>query len=294
VIATRKASRRRGPAARGTTIGEISAAVKLPDWTPPIVCQLVTYLLRMRADRQPDLLPLLKRLTSDFRMRKVWTELLRRKRIDYAPTHEYLHPVSEAGPHLSWTQRTQSLRRRAAELRKRGGTGLEEAARLETLARLIQLTETKLLVPWSGEPSPQDLALACFFNQVVELAQSSPKAVPVRKAKTARRRYITMAKQLLIDAGEHADQRLLHAAYAYEELADLAAPPVSSPLVVPRNQRRDATLKGFVITLADVTNQIFHAPLYGTIATVTNVTFDRDDMTDKKVRRMLRASRPPL
>jgi hypothetical protein len=288
-----RASKRRGPAPRGTTNGEISAADKLPDLTPAIVCQLVAYFLRMRADRQADLLPLLKRLTSDPRMRKVWTELQRRKRTDYAPTNEYLHPVSEAGPHLSWTHRTQSLRRRAAELRECGGTGLEEAARLEISARLIQLTETTLLVPWSGEPSPQDLALACFFNQVVELAKSSPKAVPVGKARSARRRYITMAKQLRIDAGEHADQRLLHAAHASEELADLAAPPASSPLLVPRSQRGDATLKGFVITLADITNQIFNAPLYGTIATVTNVAFDRDDMTDKKVRKMLRASRPP-
>jgi hypothetical protein len=204
--------------------------------------------------------------------------------------------VSGPGTHTSWTPGAKSLQRRAAELRNLGGPDLREAHRLEASARLTQLVETKLQFQWRSEPSPQDLALLCFFDQTLKLAFSPPKAVTIAQANKARKPYIAMANRLRADAVKHSegypDQRLLNAAYRYEELANNIAPTNNSPLLVQRKHRGDPALRGFVIALADMTNEIFNARLYGTVSTIANVVFDRSDISAENVRKMLRIASP--
>ena len=102
-----------------------------------------------------------------------------------------------------------------------------------------------------------------------------------------------MAKTIREDAAEkqrmrdYFDHRLLDAAFDYEELADDAVGPLGTTVLVSRKPRSEPRLKGFVMALASTTKVIFRAPLYGTVATLTNVTLERSDITDDKVRKML-------
>jgi hypothetical protein len=300
-MALPRVSKPQGPAARGTGTVE-KFAVKFPDWIPQSVRDLAQIMYANRNTADSQLLPLLTRLTSDPRMRKVWSELLRRKRIDYVPTDDFLHPASAPGRHTSWTPQAKSKRERAGELRKLGGSNLGEAARLDACATLAELLGTHFLFPWQAgqELPPQDLALACFFDQLVRLARNQPKPVSLAEARRVRNRYLAIAKRIRADAAEQervkgfADDRLWAAAYAYEELADVAAPPEGSPLLVQRKHRSDATLKGFVIALTDITQAIFQSRLVGTVANAANVVFNRDDVTDARVRKMLRTTPLPL
>jgi hypothetical protein len=108
-----------------------------------------------------------------------------------------------------------------------------------------------------------------------------------------------MAKLLRADAaeqkarGDSRHSQLWAAAFAYDELADAAAPPPGSQLLVTRQHRGDARLKGFVLALAAVTKDVFGTPLCGSLATTANVVFSRGDLTSDVVRKMLsHAPRP--
>ena len=285
-------------AARGAAA---EVAVDLPDWIPRSVRDLLPIisagLQRQGATREA--FQLLHSLISDPRMKKVWNELLRRKRQDYESTEAFVHPASRT----SWTPKATSERRRAVELRKLGGSENEaEAVRLEWLAALAEVADVQMLFPWyPGRPElpRQDLAVAYFFHQTFVLAQQSPRPVPLSEARKARRHYLDMADQIRADAAQQerlkrrVDRRLWEAAFAYEELADAAAPPPGSPLLVERQHRNDQRMQGFVMALAGTTSQAFGAPLCGTVATVANVVLGRDDLTAETVRKMLpRALRP--
>jgi hypothetical protein len=104
-----------------------------------------------------------------------------------------------------------------------------------------------------------------------------------------------MASRLRADAakqkGYSINERLMAAADAYEELADEVAPPPTSPLVVRRKPRTCEELKGFSIAVIEVTNAIFGRRLLRTVATLANVVFDRTDMTNSRLGKMLHSPR---
>jgi len=161
-----------------------------------------------------------------------------------------------------------------------------------------------MMFPWPQgrcpELPPQDLAMAFFFQQAFTLGQQNIRPVPIPEAKKKRLRYLKMAEQIRADAAEHErlkghvdPRRLWEAAFAYEELADAAAPPPGSPLLVERQHRGDPRLKGFVLALGAITKDVFGTPLCGSLATTANVVFRRDDLTADAVRKMLyHAPRP--
>jgi hypothetical protein len=285
-------------AARGAAA---EVAVDLPDWIPRSVGDLAQIksddLHRQRAE--PEILELLRRLTSDTRMKNVWNELQRRKRQDYERTEAFVHPASQT----SWTSQATSGRRRAVQLRKLGGSeNAAEADRLELSAAAAEVGVRMLLFPWHrGRPELplQDLSMAFLFDQAFTFGRQNIRPVPIREANNTRRRFLKMAEQIRADAAEqerlkrYVDRRLWGAAFAYEELADAAAPPPGSPLLVERQHRNNQRMQGFVMALAGTTSQVFGAPLCGTVATVANVVLGRDDLTAEKVRKMLpRVLRP--
>jgi hypothetical protein len=191
----------------------------------------------------------------------------------------------------------------AEKLRQRGGfRNKSEANRLEAWAAMAELGEVDRIFPfYQGHPelSTQDLALAFFFDQAFELGQRNIRLLPISEVRKQRDHYLWMAQQLRVDAveqerlGFYEGHRMLDAAFAYEELASAARPPPGNSLLVARQLRGDARLKGFVIALGDITKNVFGTPLYGTIASTANVVFSRDDLTADAVRKMLsHAPRP--
>jgi hypothetical protein len=136
------------------------------------------------------------------------------------------------------------------------------------------------------------------FHQTFAFARQKPRAVSQSDAQTTRNHYVAMAKRILADNIElqrlrgYPDERLERAASAYLERADGLAPGSGSPLLVNRKHGRNESIKGFVLELAATTKAIFGASLFGTVATLTNVAFDRTDITAGQIRRMIPSHTP--
>ena len=239
---------------------------------------------------------LLRRLACDPRMKKVWNELLRHKRTKYRTTRAFVHPVSSP-PKSFWTPEARArLRRGGLICSLGGGEPSAEAKHLETSALLAEFAGTACLFPrYEGQPEipRQQVALAFLFHQAFAFARQKPRAVSQSDAQTTRNHCVAMAKRILADNIElqrlrgYPDERLERAASAYLERADDVAPGPGSPLLVNRKHGRNELIKGFVLELAATTKAIFGASLFGTVATLTNVAFDRADITAGQIRKMV-------
>jgi hypothetical protein len=185
------------------------------------------------------------------------------------------------------------LRERAKEMRRLGRQ--VEAKRLDLYAGVSEITIPQEILHQLGPPPlpTQDFALAWFFDQVVKLARHPPKPITLTEVLRLRKPYVAMASRLRADAAKQkGSEPLMAAADAYERLANAVAPPPTSPLVVRRKPRGDEELKGFLIAVIEVTKAIFGQRLLRTVVTLANVVFDRTDMTDSKLRKML--ALPPV
>jgi hypothetical protein len=285
---------------------EIDDVLKVPDWVPARVARLAHLMHEDATKRRADAesIELVRRLTCDPRMKRVWNELLRRKRANYRTTEAFLHPV-RSGPQTFWTREARARRRRAEELRTLANGGARaEVKKLETWALLSELGRTTFSGShiFSGYDGPeidrqQLQALAFLFHEAFTLALQKPQPMSRTDAQTARSLYLSMAERIAGDNTEREslhgfpDERLSEAACAYLELADEMAPAPGSPLLVDRKHERNEFIKGFVLEFASTTTEIFGEALFRTVATFANVALNRDDLTGQQVRKLV-ASTP--
>jgi hypothetical protein len=258
----------------------------LPDWLPPVVANYAQK--AFTAARKDISLKTLERLTYDDRMEQVWSELQRRKRqADYSRTETFLHPATSRE---SWSPEARANALRAQKLLQEGGSNNEhEAKKLELIARLNEFAEKS--EAGSNTLTSQNLALVFVLQQALKFSQQQLRPVPKIEADQKRKHYLQMARRIRADLAlrkpySSATTRLSDAAFAYEELADQAAPPPGDPLLVTRQRRGDKHQNGFVIALVGTTTAVFGSPLYGVVATMTNVAFGCSHWTDAKVRKM--------
>jgi hypothetical protein len=267
---------------------------KLPSWLPqPIAAHARQIICRTASDEL-----LLRRLASDFRMKGVWTELLKRKRFNYKSSEEFRYPAT---PRLDWSPEVRAKQRRVQTLRRTFSPINEnEAKKLEVYAALNRFADVET---WGRELPVQDRALVAFFDQAFEFARSNSSPVPRAVAQKKRAHYLEMASRIRADAEQHdpiqgvavvglagvgsvhARLPLLEAALAYEELADKVAPPPGHPLLVGRKRRGDERQTGFVLELVDATRAIFDNALRGIVAIVANVAFECEYWTAERVRK---------
>jgi hypothetical protein len=276
---------------------------EVPDWVPGPVSHLAHLMHKdaIKREEKAESIELLRRLTCDPRMRKVWNELLRRKRTNYRASKTFLHPV-RSGPQTFWTLEARKRRRHAELIRTLSdGEARAEVKELEMWASLSEFAGTMYIFSgshiFSGYEGPeidrQHHALAFLFHEAFTLARQKPEPVSLTDAQVSRNHYLTMAKCILSNNTErqrlrgYPDERLSKAASAYLELADELAPAPGSPLLVMRRHGRNDFIKGFVVEFASITKEIFGAPLLRTVATFANVALGRDDVTGDKVRKML-------
>ena len=275
-----------------------------PEWTPPCIRDLAQLLYNKRHKarakdkkkaRAKDK-KIFYRLTLDPRnprMKRVWDELLKKKRLKDRKTEQYLHPTATSdGGKRFWSFRARSLQSRAEELRKRGEG--PEADRVQVRAILVEMEVPNIFSRLQrAKFEPQEQGLIFLFYTAFKFAQETPQSVSVAEERKAAGRFRAMAKTIRADAAEeqrvrgYFDHRLLDAAFAYEELADDAVGPLGTAVLVSRKPRSEPRLKGFVMALASTTQVLFGAPLCGTVATLTNVALERSDITDDKVRKIL-------
>jgi len=72
-----------------------------------------------------------------------------------------------------------------------------------------------------------------------------------------------------------------------QRLSSPRSPHIEDPWVIVR-KTPDVGMRSFVIGLSITTLTLFGKPLYHTLANITNVVFGRRDITDGRVRELLR------
>jgi hypothetical protein len=244
-----------------------------PEWVPQCIQDLVQILYNdaNRHNCTKDV-EILDRLTLDPRMKRVWDELLKKKRLNYRKTEQYVHPMASYDePKRFWSFAARSLQSRAEERRKRG-EGLE-ADRVLMRAAVLEMEVPNIfnrLHP--AKLAPQERGVIFLFYTAFKFAQEMPQLVSVAEARKA---FRAMAKTIRADVATQ-KQRMrgyfdLDAACAHEELADDAVGSLGTVILVSRKARSEPRLKGFVMVLASTTKELFGVPLYRTVATLTNV-----------------------
>ena len=263
----------------------------LPDWLPRPVGDFAQSLWEgLHRQAEPEVGDLLRRLTSDPRMKKVWNELRRRKRESYEPTERFVHPVTSVG---SWSPQSRYNLQYPEQLRRGGGPTPEAFSAYEALILTSRYQGQGPSLPL------RDLAMAYFFHQAFILGQQNIRLISISELRKKQRHYLKMAKDLRADASEQEQLGLYdgrwmtEAACTYEELAKVPAPGPGRSLLVTRPPRGRTRHKGFVITLSSITKNVFGTSLCGCVATTANVVFGGDEITADTVRKMLsHAPRP--
>jgi hypothetical protein len=257
--------------------------IELPAWLPPAVA---SHARQINYQTASDEL-MLRRLTSDPRMERVWTELLKRERSDYKSSDRFKYPATHR---MDWDPQSRNHLRRARTLRQMPSPQNEhEANKLEMYVKLHWAA--KSAASESSELTMQERGLAAFFSQAFEIARTDAGPVTRAVAQQKRAHYLDMADRIRTDVGDldsFLEKELIDAAFAYEALADRAAPPPGHPLRIQRRPRGDERQIAFVRQLADATKAIFGHSLHGTVATVANVAFGCAYWSDARVAKTAR------
>jgi hypothetical protein len=239
--------------------------IPTPDWVPPIVCHAANAIAGAMPDMPEDTEALLIRLLTDERMKEVWEEISKHKRIDHKTSVEWFYPVSIPGEIGSWTALAQAWRQHATGQRSLGdGAG---AAQFEDWASAANRLDS------GSEPADEDAqrALAMALLLCLTVGHFNAGLRTIRKSDLDR-----VVDALRADGeAEKAD--------AYVRTA---AESANAPFFVIR-QRTDARIEAFVKGIAARTKSIFGTSLYGVLAILTNVAFGVD-YDQQRIRVLLR------
>jgi hypothetical protein len=151
------------------------------------------------------------------------------------------------------------------------------------------------------EPTPtdaqsaQDVTVGYFFHLIYSYALDELPTVSLSKIQKGQH-AIWATEGLLRKAGENLRsfgmednaQIVERIASDCEENAYWTEPDDDDPWVIGR-YRGDMRLRTYAAWIANSSKELFGQQLYGTLATITNVVFERSDMTGSKIREMLRA-----
>tara|TARA_R110000868_G_scaffold70819_3_gene207983 strand:- start:21718 stop:22461 length:744 start_codon:yes stop_codon:yes gene_type:complete len=242
--------------------------VAAPDWVPPAVVRVAQMILMTGGSLNLDSQLALTRLIHDQRMKTVWSELLKHQRDNYRVTQTPFHDSKLPKEIESWDALAQTHRQRAADFRELGGNDEaawydNEASFMESRHKQIQNSEITL-------EQRRELALVDLFSRAVAAYASGTETIT--------------RKEFGQYLGELRASGQSGVADAYERQA---SSEVGSRFLVDR-RRTDARLEAFVETIALETNTLFGQPHFGTIATITNVTFDRSDFSRQRIRTILK------
>jgi hypothetical protein len=171
-----------------------------PEWIPPCIQDLLQILYNdaNRHNCTKDV-KVLDCLTLDPRMKRVWDELLKKKRLDYGKTEQYVHPTAiYEDKRFFWSFAARSLQSRAEERRKRGEG--READRVQMRAILAEIEVPNIFNRLSpAKFAPQEQGLIFLFYTAFKFAQETPQSVAVAEARKAARRFRAMAKTIRAD-----------------------------------------------------------------------------------------------
>lgn len=266
------------------------------DWVPEAV-RLMAAKLWYECSMEKDpakARQFLERLIINPMMERVWDELYKKRRVEHKATEEFLYPACVTNASAAVRNR-----RRALELRKKGGSVNErEADQLEAEAALYERENDQ-------PPDPtfeQDRAVQLLFRNAYQSALN-PQPIFASDLRSNIRKLGDAAKQLrkissVLSSLELTDEarQLKTIAEACVDQADGVLETLHAheregddPWIITRN-KGDLELRLFVADMVITTTMLFEKELHGTIANIANAVFERDDVTAATVREMLRVS----
>jgi hypothetical protein len=272
-----------------------SISDKFPNWIPPAIIHAAEQLhAELMSERNPtEALVVWSRLVFDSRMNRVWQELYKKKRLNHLATEEFFYPACVT--HKSFAAKN---RRVALKIRQKGGPENERDANLlEAEAAVLEsIDDPHTDSKWSE----QDRAVQLFFyhaykealdHKLVFLSDLEAKSRKVQEiAERLRCEAATLSSlgmkreaRKLREIASDCDDEALNILPARESDGSLA----DDPWIIAR-RRGNLAVRTFVASFSIPVSQIFGTNLYSTLATVTNVVFNDQNLTGGKVRDMLR------
>jgi hypothetical protein len=281
-----------------------STTVTFPNWVPTAVIDAAKQLhSELASEENPaEALELWSRLMFDLRMKRVWQELYKKKRNRHKATEGFFHPAC-----MTNASDATRKRRTGLELREKGGLkNASEADLLEAEAALVEGEYDPLADPrWSE----QDRAVQLFLRRAYE-AGLNHELVFLSDLEAKVSKLQKVAKRLRSDSAVLSSLGMEREARKLQRIASncdceafriLPNQPIPSeqndgppfnlqtddPWIITR-RRGDLELRTFLANLSVITGTLFGQALYGTLATVANVRFNREDVTHRRVWEMLR------
>ena len=226
---------------------------ELPSWLPPAVATaaMFEYANTASEDQTGRAVDLWGRLTTDPRMDLVWKELYKKRRVSHLRTDEFRY------------------------------------------SRFEVLKSEGTLLKWMPNPpaepqSAQDGAVSYFFHCIYQYALNEPPRISLSEIEdvlSTRRTAETLlreaAEKLSAIGMEEYAEEVERIASDCEQHGYWAEPDVDDPQIVQRD-RGDPRLRTYVRSIAQSSRELFGHPLYGTLATITNVAFGGATMTEFK------------
>ena len=239
-----------------------------PDWTPAIVCEMANYLAPLLVNAPAEVKVLLFRLVWDERMKSVWEEIGKHKRIRHVSSEEWFYSAHLPAETESWSSLASSLRREENNLRDLGDR--VAADRFSSWAAGAEARAATAGSNARPDIPPQELAMAVILALV--LSHFSAGLRTVRKSD-----FNALIARLRAEGKEREAEAYLRQ----------ANDPTNKQYLVDR-QRTDARIEAFVKGLATETTKIFGSPLYGVLAILTNVAFEGAGYDQQRIRALLR------
>jgi hypothetical protein len=302
--------------------------LNLPAWLPPAAQFVATKIYQRELNEgTSDDLRLLNRLTSDERMRKVWSVLNGNKYSKSGSSREFSHPMQfyfhylaqskrkKASEHRDWEARAKALEREAdqlpvprceklAEKKRKAATELRRSGPyFEATAKLLEGEADQIDQPRIGAANSwteQDCSIYCFFYSAYNIAWDPQPLLYREDLKQINNEYSGVERQLrelaekLRSLGMDWDAKELEriALEVTDRWFSIEVDYEDSGIEIIDRHRSDVLLRSYVARLAMITRIIFANSLFGTIATTASVALNLErDVTHSQVREMLRSFR---
>jgi hypothetical protein len=261
--------------------------LKLPDWLPHVV-RLAAETIYKREVRASsfDEVNLLNRLTSNERMKSVWSEL---KKSKYNSTKTFACPAD-----FYFISLAKSKRMKATELCQKGGNFNKATARLlEGQADVLDQQRKRGQALWPE----QECATYWFFHCAYYVALYPRPLLSRAELKQERGDYSTAQQKLnelsetLRSLGMKSEaEELQRISVEAEDCASWVEVDAEDRGQIIDRHRSDVFLRSYVARLARINRVTFGRVLYGTLATTTNVALDlQQPIEGKQIREILRS-----
>jgi hypothetical protein len=250
----------------------VPVGLEMGDWVPLEVGKVASEMYSSLNDpslRTKDYAAAVKRLTTDRRMRSVWKELSGHRR-GSATVREYVHPaVSEAVRSHRINAETRRLTR-----------GLPPVEKVQRQAIVMLFVEAAQLCSWDRKLWAPHVRTIKELREKIRIYRTLGSRI-LADVQTLRDLGNSSFASALTDAAEDCNRQ---ADGLEAELCQVLR--IRSDLIVSRTSSRlgDPWLRAFIILMSGHCSYLFGKRMDGVVATLTNVVFQRTDLTQDNIR----------